>query len=258
MSQTAFDAVSAAAASQTDENVETTKVVEKVDVAPVVDKEDEPELTPEQISLNERQQKALDLYDKLTDATQGPEVVKLLAKQLGLLDRAETKAEVREIQSTFKDKVKAKLGEDYPLLSEQLGDLFDEIASVTRNEVIQEFNKREQSRFEADINARVSKFYTEAKITDAEDAALSKLIEEFPPNPKMAPEEYLSRHLKTVRRDLEELAAKKGKATKIAENLSRRPASQGTDVNEERVTVRSKRPSAREAVEMALNGETTE
>ena len=231
----------------------------KVEETPVVENKPEEKSEEEQeTKLDARTTQALNLLAQLEDPETAPEIIKLLAKNIGLIQDAETPREVIKASKTIREKVMAKLGEDYPLLANSVGDLLEEIVGEQEAKFAKEINTREAARYQAEIESRVSKFIADNKVTEAEQAAIKELSKEFPPHPSVPPERYLGQHLKTIR--LEQAEAQRNKTTKdkVKNNLSERPANRGAEGNEERMRKAQAHLTPLQAVQMALRGETLE
>jgi hypothetical protein len=241
------------------ENTETAKVeTAKVESEETTEaKDSETENVPD-VELDQRTLRALNILDQLEDAKGGPELVRQMAIQLGLLEGAHTQRQAEKTAQTFKDKVIAKLGSDYPILADSLGELFDQALAEQEQKFNHEIQVREKARFEAEVDAIVVKFVAENKVTEAEQAEISKLSSKFPPSYSVPPAEYLAHQLKVVRWEQAEAKEKSRTKEKVRENLANSPANRGVAGNEERIIKASKNLTPLQAVQMAARGESVD
>ena len=204
---------------------------------------------------DQRTIRALNLLDQLEDVKGGPELVRAMAVQLGLLEGATTPKQTEKAANSLKARVIATLGEDYPILGEKIAGLLEDITNEQEQKFAHEINSRERARYEADVDRRIVSFIAEHKVTEAEQAEITKLSSKFPPSPSVPPEEYLEHHLKFVRREQAEAKEKSRTNAKIKDNFASSPANRGVAGNEERIVKASKNLTPLQAVQMAARGE---
>lgn len=213
--------------------------------------------TPEQIAHREKVDKALRLFDALSDPNIGKSVVEDLARRAGVIGAQEGKTE-KQITSTVVDILKESLGTEYEFLADRLAVGIDKIVKQTVTEQIKPVQAQTQEAVEravaAEVDAVFEKFHTAHKDAKDYDKEMTELSKKLPYTGDYPMEEYLENLYKIVTTDKKEAKVIKQTVDKINKNAQELRDS-STEVQETRVTKGSKLPSIDEAVKAAFRGE---
>lgn len=225
-----------------------TKEAPKEKEVPKEEKEDE-----EEVQLDARTTKALQLLDLLEDPEKGYKVIEKMARNVGLFKEDLTPKEEKVAVNKFKQLAKEKLGEEYDFLSDKIGDLLEAVVGNTAEEskaIREELETMKRERAEAEVANTYNTFVKTEKVTEAEAAQIEKLTQEFQPGKNTKIEDYLGKLLKMVRTENAEKASKVRNVQKIQENLKTKSATgvEGGETKAER-QIRSPKDAVRYAME---------
>lgn len=144
---------------------------------------------------------AKNLYRHLKNPKTAVETLKILVRSAGLDIKEATREEKKEVEKTIKAVVKQKLGTKYPTLSEDLGDMLEEILDFAVKEKIKPLEQVQQAERDQRLKEKIdnAERAVKAEFTDIPDKVLKeadRLLEskEFVP-PKDANPEKVFRAL---------------------------------------------------------------
>lgn len=215
------------------------------------------EPTAEEIAYQEKVDKAVRLFDALSDPNVGRSVVEELARKAGVIGAAEGKSD-RQIAKTVLDVFKEHLGTEYEWMAERIAPAIDQIVKQTVAEQIKPVQLQATEAQERAIKADVDKSFAvfESKHKDAKEVEkdMLEMSKRHPFNGEYPMEEYLEDIYKLVTVDKKEAKVIKTTVDKINKNAQELRDS-STEVQETRVTKGSKLPSLNEAVAAAFRNE---
>jgi len=272
----AFDAQAAPATEETkvEEKAPETKTEVKTEEKPAEEaKVEEPVVetnhTPEEI------QRALQIYETLTDPSTQTDAIKFLAEKAGLIKAAG--GTTHEAVETITDILKAELGEDNAFLADKLGPAIEKILNKTIQPKISkvEFDRR-VADVSNEVNSTYSKLAKEFSDFESLDAKMTEMMQVIQPGPKTSMEEYLRTLYRLVGGKGQEAQAKSSSSNssaaktgadnktesakktqevveKIKKNAEEAKKQVSSDVDEATIQRGKQRPTAREAVLAALN-----
>lgn len=239
-----------------EQKTETAETAEtKTEEAKVEEKKEE--LTAEQQAYQEKVDKAVRLYDALSDPNVGRSVVEELARKAGVIGVEQGKS-TQEIEKSVVDTLKESLGAEYEFLADKLAVGLDKIIKRTVAEQIKPVQAQTNEAIERAVKADVDSAYAqmEAKFKDFKDydKEMTELSKELPYTGDYPMERYLERLYKLVTADKKEAKVIKQTVDKINKNAQELRDS-STEVQENRVKKGSKLPSLNEAVAAAFRNE---
>lgn len=212
--------------------------------------------TAEEIAYQEKVDKAVRLFDALSDPNVGRSVVEELARKAGIIGAEQGKT-VKEIEKSVVDTLKESLGAEYEFLADRLAIGIDKIVKQTVAEQIKPVQAQTNEAIERAIKADIDSAYAqmEAKFKDFKDfdKEMTELSKELPYTGDYPMERYLERLYKLVTTDKKEAKIIKQTVDKINKNAQELRDS-STEV-QDRVKSGSKLPSLNEAVAAAFRGE---
>lgn len=215
------------------------------------------EPTAEEIAYQEKVDKAVRLFDALSDPNVGRSVVEELARKAGVIGAKEG-ATQKEIEKSVVDTLKESLGAEYEFLADRLAVGLDKIISKTVAEQIKPVQLQATEAQERAIKADVDKSFAvfESKHKDAKDVEkdMLEMSKRHPFNGEYPMEDYLEDIYKLVTVDKKEAKVIKTTVDKINKNAQELRDS-STEVQETRVAKGSKLPSLNEAVAAAFRNE---
>lgn len=197
------------------------------------------------------QEMALSLFRALKDPNKAADVIRVMAKEAGLL---ETKEEKKEAVKTIEEVIKEGLGEEYEFLAEKLGPIIKASVEIATKDVREAQAKsdqdREAARIDTAINSVMGKYADSEKLQDD----VLKLMDEILPSPDQKVEVYIERLLKVAAAERGTPLKLKTAGEKIAQtrqNAAARLAAEGGK-SESAVTPAAKAMDINQAVEAAL------
>lgn len=204
---------------------------------------------------DEEIQTALSLLRGLRDPKQSAGIVKDLALRVGLISDS-SKEISKEDEKDLSALLKETLAEDYPDLKDKLEKIFKKIQDDSDkkiNTLKEEIANRERVAAEKEFTNELSSFLSKNKIDDKTADLMIKEMQLIPPGPKISLNAYLTKIHNLV---THASAAKQADANRINKiNKNREESSVknlSSDVSDSRITKGSRLPSAKEAIQLAI------
>lgn len=153
--------------------------------------EDEGKEDDEEVSAEELKQ-AKSLYKLLKDPNTAGLVIKQLAEKEGLLNKVETKADVKAARKDLKEIIKEKLGKDFAFLADKLGEVFESVLEEERINNKAELSRIEASTLEDKTQGILDKFARETKGESRKhENRMIELMDKFVMGNNVTLEDYL-------------------------------------------------------------------
>lgn len=170
----------------------------------------------EEISEDEIKE-AKNLYKLLKDPATQKDVLRVLASQAGLLEKVETKQDVKDAKKSVKDILKAKLGDKFDFLTPMLSEALEEILQGERAENAQQLGTVQQTQLNTEVQNVFNKLSSETKGASRQlESKMDALSKKFPPGADISVDEYV--------RGLYQMASSgtaKGNSKQIADRINR-------------------------------------
>lgn len=211
------------------------------------------------IELTSEVEEALQLMAGLKDENLRPGIIQFLAERQGLLKKGQEVEDLsKKEQKTLKDRLLAKIPDQYKEVMPWIADLIEEGVSAGVEEKTKDLETRLQENMAREVrrttDAEVDKFYStheDAKDFEKEMAALAK---KMPQGEGVDMQEYLE--------NLYIIASKNATGGKIVKETVQRinknaknDLGKGAESNTSTIKFGSKLPSVREAVNAAARGQ---
>lgn len=195
---------------------------------------------------------ALDLYNSLNDPAKARDVVKYLAAKAGL--------QVQETDATTKAAVKDTLADLKEGIDPNLHFLIDGLKPAIEKMVQKSIEPIKQAQLQdkeqlvmAQVNAAYDTMRSRHKDFDKYEGLMNKYAEDFAYKPGQDMVRYLEGIYKLASMETKEGEAVKGAVSRINKNAQQAKV-QSAETAEETVSIGSKLPSLREAVNAAVKG----
>lgn len=224
------------------ETVETVETKPEQPVEPPVE-----ENRPSQEEIN----KALNVYKALNDPNAGPQLVKMLAEQLGITQK-EVKQELKQPGAI--DFLKGALGPDYEFLAPKLATGIEGYIQSVLNP-LQENIQRNRAEFEYNTAISTLQDQTKGDFQKHQDGIL-KLMDVVKPAPGVSTRQYLETLYKMAK--AEKPVPPASVATKVVERMTKNAQENlpsPSAATENRIVKGPALPSVADAVMAALRGE---
>lgn len=193
-------------------------------------------------------------FYKALQTDKGPQIVKNLAKAMGITPDTSKREVQRKVRST-KDIVKEKLPDEYAFLADHLGDVMEAVIEEKINPSINEIS---MSSVEKTYDETMEDLLGSLSKSQAEkvENKMRELGEIMPIAPGQVGKirEYLTNLFNLATTDIELDTKKITKARKIRKNLEDAEPS-SSDIAETRVRKGPEKPTHRQAIEAAARGE---
>lgn len=240
------------AASTLEEATSTTETKETKEEAVKEETKEEPKEETKKPTLEEaEQEQALSLFRALKDPNRAADVIRVMAKEAGLL---ETKAEKKEAERTIEEIIKEGLGEEYEFLSEKLGPVIKQAVEFATKDIREKTDatekEREAEKINREIESVLNKYADAAKL----EPDVLALMNEILPSPGQKVDVYFERLLKIAAAERGITLRTKTAGEKIVQtrqNAAER-LSAGGGKSDKSVTLPSTTMDLNAAIEMAM------
>ncbi len=213
---------------------------------------------------------ALQLYKALKNPETSGQIVELIAKQGGFVkevQKAETKAEVKEIAKDLGDLLKESLGTEFEFLADKLAPALKKYLTgefeKQQADIRESLDNQERERLQNQSSKILTKisvdFFGEEALPDNVSQEMSRLMDKIPAQPDMSTKEYLELIFDTAKgrlgltkvsaKDREKESRKESNRTDAASRLASDRGAQRTGDAIEDV---SKIKTRRQAIEAAM------
>jgi hypothetical protein len=190
---------------------------------------------------------AIKLYKALNDPEQGPKVLRMLAKEAGVLEEAKEAATTKEkkaVAKSIREVVNEKLGSEYKFLADKIGDLMEELLPEITKPLQERIDAKDRADLSKEIDTALNNCFNQyEKVPDVVQRRFNELIDEMPPVPgKTEPAKYFNRLMKIAadetNTELKLVSAKTSvsKQTKDAENSLTKTIKERVERNKRDVT----------------------
>lgn len=182
------------AATATEEAVEKPKAEEPL--------EEEKKETPK---LDDETEMALALFRSLKDPAKSADVIRLMAKEAGII---ESPKQAETVAKTIEEVIKEGLGEDYEFLADKLAPVIKTAVEMATKDLREQSERTAQEQEAAKIKTAIDNVMGKYAEVEKLEADVLKLMDEILPSPDQAPGVYFERLLKIA-------AAEKGITLKL-------------------------------------------
>lgn len=148
---------------------------------------------------------ALALFRSLKDPNKSADVIRLMAREAGLL---ETKKEEAVVAKTIEEVIKEGLGEDYEFLADKLAPVIKTAVEMATKDLREQNERTAQEQEASKIKTAIDNVMGKYAEADKLEADVLKLMDEILPSPDQAPGVYFERLLRIA-------AAEKGVTLKL-------------------------------------------
>lgn len=139
------------------------------------------------------QEMALSLFRALKDPTKAADVIRVMAREAGLL---ETPTEKKEAAKTIEEVIKEGLGEEYDFLADKLAPVIKAAVELSTKDLRESTEAAAQEREAAKIDAAINSVMGKYAGADKLENAVFKLMDDILPAPNQKVEVYIERLLK--------------------------------------------------------------